>query len=248
MELDLNRKTALVTGGSKGIGLACAQSLLAEGARVIICSRSRANIDAALASLPGATGFAADLTSAEEALALVEKVEAKVGALDILVTCAGAARRTPPQDLSPAHWRAAMDAKYFSYINVIDPVVKRMAARRTGVIVNVIGGGGKVASPIHLAGGAANAALMLATVGLANAYAASGLRIVGINPGNTETERVTEGLRAEAALHGVHDEDRVDLGDSGLRRSLGEARRLRAADAPGGRRRRFGGRLGGQFT
>jgi NAD(P)-dependent dehydrogenase (short-subunit alcohol dehydrogenase family) len=206
MQLDLNGKTALITGGSKGIGLACAQSLLSEGARVVICSRSQANIDAALAKLPGAIGFTADLISENEALSLVDKIEADVGALDILVNCAGAARRTPPQDLSPAHWRAAMDAKYFSYINVIDPVVKRMAARRTGVIVNVIGGGGKVASPIHLPGGAANAALMLATVGLANAYAASGLRIVGINPGNTETERVTEGLRAEATLHGISEQ------------------------------------------
>ncbi|CDZ48933.1 SDR family NAD(P)-dependent oxidoreductase [Neorhizobium galegae] len=206
MQLDLNGKTALITGGSKGIGLACAQSLLSEGARVVICSRSQANIDAALAKLPGTIGFTADLISENEALTLIDKIEADVGTLDILVNCAGAARRTPPQDLSPAHWRAAMDAKYFSYINVIDPVVKRMAARRTGVIVNVIGGGGKVASPIHLPGGAANAALMLATVGLANAYAASGLRIVGINPGNTETERVTEGLRAEAALHGISEQ------------------------------------------
>ncbi len=210
MQLDLNGKTALITGGSKGIGLACAQSLLAEGARVVICSRAKANVDAALAELPGAVGFTADLISETEALALIDKIEAEVGALDILVNCAGAARRTPPQDLSPAHWRAAMDAKYFSYINVIDPVVKRMAARRTGVIVNVIGGGGKVASPIHLPGGAANAALMLATVGLANAYAASGLRIVGVNPGSTETERVTEGLRAEASLHGLSEQQALE--------------------------------------
>ena len=67
-----------------------------------------------------------------------------------------------------------MDAKYFTYVNVIDPVVKRMAARGTGVIVNIIGTGGKVAASTHLAGGAANAALMLATVGLAHAYASKG--------------------------------------------------------------------------
>lgn len=210
MQLNLGGKTVLVTGGSKGIGFACAQSLLAEGSKVVICSRSQANIDHALAALAGAVGFAANLTSEEEALALVDKAEAAVGPIDILVNCAGAARRTPPQDLSPAHWRAAMDAKYFSYINVIDPVVKRMAARRAGVIVNVIGGGGKVASPIHLPGGAANAALMLATVGLANAYAASGVRVIGINPGNTETERVTEGLKAEAALHGISEQNALE--------------------------------------
>ncbi len=210
MQLDLGGKTVLVTGGSKGIGLACAQSLLSEGSKVVICSRSQANIDRALTALPGAVGFAADLTSEQEALALVDKAEAAAGPIDILINCAGAARRTPPQDLSPAHWRAAMDAKYFSYINVIDPVVKRMAARRAGVIVNVIGGGGKVASPIHLPGGAANSALMLATVGLANAYAPSGVRVIGINPGNTETERVTEGLKAEAALHGISEQNALE--------------------------------------
>src|SRR4051794_25431259 len=74
-----------------------------------------------------------------------------------------------------------------------------MAARGSGVI----GNGGKVASPIHVAGGAANAALMLATAGLANAYAGRGVRVVGINPGLTNTDRVAEGLRAEARLSGT---------------------------------------------
>ena len=85
----------------------------------------------------------------------------------MLVNSAGAARRTPAEELTPAAYKAAMDAKFFSYINVIDPVVKRMAARGTGVVVNVIGNGGKVPSTVHIAGGAANAALMLATAGLA---------------------------------------------------------------------------------
>jgi NAD(P)-dependent dehydrogenase (short-subunit alcohol dehydrogenase family) len=96
-----------------------------------------------------------------------------------------------------------MDAKYFTSINAIDPVVKLMAARGRGVIVNIIGNGGKVASPIHLPGGAANAALMLASAGLANAYAPKGVRIVGINPGLTQTTRVAEGMRAEAAQRGI---------------------------------------------
>nr|WP_246704058.1 SDR family oxidoreductase [Rhizobium sp. P38BS-XIX] len=206
----MSGKRVLVTGGSKGIGFACAASLLSEGAEVAICSRSQANIDRALKALPGAIGLAADLTSEEEALALIDKAEAAVGPIDVLVNCAGAARRTPPQDLSPSHWRAAMDAKYFSYLNVIDPLIKRMAERRSGVIVNVIGSGGKVASPVHLPGGAANAALMLATVGLASAYAASGVRIVGINPGGTETERVSEGLKAEASLRGVSEQTALE--------------------------------------
>jgi NAD(P)-dependent dehydrogenase (short-subunit alcohol dehydrogenase family) len=88
---------------------------------------------------------------------------------------------------------------------VIDPLVKRMAARQSGVVINVIGSGGKTASPTHLAGGAANAALMLATVGLANAYADQCVRVVGLNPGFTETERVTEALKTMARQNGSTD-------------------------------------------
>ncbi|MDL2397907.1 SDR family oxidoreductase [Rhizobium mayense] len=138
---------------------------------------------------------------------VVDKVENDVGPIDILVNSAGAAMRTPAQDLTPSAWRAAMEAKYFSYINVLDPVIKRMATRGSGTIVNIIGNGGKVASPTHLAGGAANAALMLASVGLANAYASQGVRVVGLNPGLTETERVAEGIKAEAKLAGATQED-----------------------------------------
>jgi len=112
-----------------------------------------------------------------------------------------------------------MDAKFFTYINAIDPTVKRMAARGRGVIVNIIGSGGKIAAATHLAGGAANAALMLATAGLANAYAARGLRVLGVNPGLTLTDRVADGLKAEAKLHGVTEAqalqrsiDRIALG------------------------------------
>ncbi len=203
MRLDLEDKIVLVTGGSKGIGLACAKAFLAEGARVAICSRNQANIDAALAELPGALGFAADLSNADAAATLLAQVEAAFGPLDVLVNSAGAARRVAPDELTPARWRAALDAKFFSYINVIDPAVKTMAARGSGVIVNIIGSGGKVASATHIAGGAANAALMLATAGLATAYAPAGVRVVGINPGLTETGRVAEGLEATAKLSGI---------------------------------------------
>ena len=203
MDLHLRDKNVLITGGSKGIGLACAQLFLREGARVAIVSRSQANLDAAKAVLGDCWCMAADLTDASAAAAMVERVEAEFGALDILVNSAGAAQRTNAADLTPAAWRAAMDAKYFSYIHVIDPVVKRMAARGTGAIVNVIGNGGKTPSPTHLAGGAANAALMLATAGLALAYAPQGVRVVGLNPGLTNTSRVAEGMQAEAKRSGV---------------------------------------------
>jgi NAD(P)-dependent dehydrogenase (short-subunit alcohol dehydrogenase family) len=198
MDLGLKGWNVLITGGSKGIGLACAKSFIAEGARVALVSRSQQNLDQAKRLLKDAYVVAADLTNAESAAAMVEKVEKEFGPIDVLVNSAGAAKRTDADDLTPAAWRAGMDAKYFSYIHVIDPLIKKMGKRGKGAVINVIGSGGKVASPTHLAGGAANAALLLATAGLAYAYASKGVRVVGVSPGVTRTERVAEGLKAEA--------------------------------------------------
>lgn len=203
MDLQLRDKVAVVTGGSKGIGLACAQAFAAEGARVAIVSRSPDTAGRARAEAGAALAHSADLSDPDAALAAVERIVGDLGPIDVLVNSAGAARRTPPGELTPGAYRAAMDAKFFSYVNVIDPVVKQMAARGTGVIVNIVGNGGKLASPVHVPGGAANAALMLVTAGLASAYAAVGVRVVALNPGMTETDRVAEGLAADARLAGI---------------------------------------------
>jgi NAD(P)-dependent dehydrogenase (short-subunit alcohol dehydrogenase family) len=207
MDLGLKQKNVLITGGSKGIGLACARAFLAEGARITIVSRSQANLEAARDSLGKVHVEAVDLTDASAAAAMVERVENALGPLDVLVNSAGAAKRVNADELTPAAWHAGMDAKYFSYIHVIDPVVKRMAARGRGAIINIIGNGGKLPTATHLAGGAANAALMLATAGLAAAYASKGVRVVGLNPGLTATSRVAEGMKAEAKRQGISEEE-----------------------------------------
>lgn len=210
MNLGLQGKNVLITGGSKGVGLACAKVFLSEGARVALVSRSQGNLDAAAQALGDVYTTAADLADAAAALAMVERVEAAFGPIDILVNSAGAAQRTPVDELTPAVWQAAMNAKYFSYVNVIDPVVKRMAARGRGAIVSIIGNGGKIPSAVHLPGGAANAALMLVTAGLAHAYASRGVRVVGLNPGPIQTERVAEGLKAQARGAGITEQEAWD--------------------------------------
>jgi NAD(P)-dependent dehydrogenase (short-subunit alcohol dehydrogenase family) len=206
MDLGLKGSVVLITGGSKGIGLACARSFAAEGARIAITSRDESNLARAAQDLKadGVQAFtvAADLTDPQQASAMAAKVEAGVGPIDVLVNCAGAARRTPPAELTAEHWHAAMQAKYFTYIHAMDAVLRGMTARRSGVIVNVIGMGGKIAGPTHLPGGAANAALMLASVGLASAFARSGIRVNAVNPGLTATERMQEGFEAEARQTG----------------------------------------------
>lgn len=210
MDLQLTDRLVLITGGSKGIGLACAHAFLAEGARVAIVSRERVNLDAAQVALGDPErvhGFAADLQDSAQAVAVVDTVESTLGAVDVLVTSAGAARRTPFAELDAAAWHPAMQAKFFTYVHVIGPVVKRMATRGAGSVVNVIGFGGKVANPTHLAGGAANAALMLVTAGLANAYGPLGLRVNAVNPAGTLTERLTAGLEARARLRSTSTEE-----------------------------------------
>ncbi|WP_313901885.1 SDR family oxidoreductase [Methylobacterium sp. J-030] len=190
--------------------------LLCRGRKVGIVSRSQANLDRAREVLGEVAGYAADLGDPTQALAALDALEAELGPVDVLVNSAGAARRTPPDELTPEHWRAAFDAKLFTYVNMFDPAVKRMAARGRGVIVNVIGNGGKVAAPTHLAGGAANAALMLATAGLAQAYAGRGIRVVGVNPGLTRTDRVAEGMRAEAALLSIGVDEAQAQAEAGI--------------------------------
>ncbi|HPU54144.1 MAG TPA: SDR family oxidoreductase [Burkholderiaceae bacterium] len=219
MDLELNNKVVVITGGSKGIGLSCAHGFLAEGARVAIVSRDPGNLSRAQAELTAAfpvvagaspvrlMTVAGEMSDPSATTTMIEQVEKAMGPIDVLVTSAGAAKRTPPDELTPAAWRAAMDAKYFSYVFPVDAVIKRMAARGTGVIVNIIGAGGKVASPVHMAGGAANAALMLVTAGMANAYAAKGIRVNAVNPGLTLTERLKEGIQADARLAGITPEE-----------------------------------------
>ncbi|WP_114241256.1 SDR family NAD(P)-dependent oxidoreductase [Dyella sp. C9] len=206
MDAGLAGRVVVVTGASKGIGLACAVALAREGAKVVGISRDLAHLHAAQHDLQR-EGLhmevaAADLRDSVAAQMVIECIENDFGGIDVLVNCAGAAARTPVDELHADALHASMQAKYFTYMHVIDPVIRRMAARGHGSIINVVGQGGRQANPLHIGGGAANAALMLASVGYANAYAARGVRVNVINPGLTRTGRVQEGLQAASRASG----------------------------------------------
>ena len=193
MDLGLKGKVVLITGGSKGIGRGCAEAFFNEGCKVAIISRGQENLKKAEEML-GAKGVkvmsvAADLTKAEEAARAVAAVEKALGPIDVLVNSAGAAAHHNLFDMTVDDWHQGMDSKYFTYIHTMQAVLPGMGKRKKGAVVNIIGMGGKVGRPHHLAGGAANAALMLVTTGLANGYAPEGVRVNGINPGGTITER-----------------------------------------------------------
>lgn len=231
MHLKLNGKVTVVTGGSKGIGLAVANAFAAEGAFVAIIARDPQGLEQARAQLQASghnvATFAADLSDPEAATQAIARIESEIGPIDILINSAGAARRHEPEDLDADKWRAAMDAKFFPYIHVQDAVLSRMRARAenrpagsaNGIVVNIIGNGGKRPTSTHLAGGSANAALMLSTVGLAAHYARYGIRINGINPGPTFTQRVEQVLELDAQRQGISRDQA--LADSQARIPLG---------------------------
>lgn len=202
MDLELKNKVVLITGGSKGIGRGCAEAFAREGCRVAIVSRGEANLKKAEEMLAAkgvkVISVAADLSKAEDAASAAAEVEKQLGPIDILVNSAGAARHNPLHEMSVEAWHQGMNAKYFPSIHMLQAVLPGMAKRRRGAVVNIIGMGGKIGRPHHLAGGAANAALMLATAGLANGYAPEGVRINAISPGGTITERHLDRLEIKS--------------------------------------------------
>ena len=223
MKLGLEGKVVLITGGSKGIGLACARAFASEGSRVAIASRSEENLEAARQTLAN-EGFEvitarADFINPDEAQSAAARTEKLLGPIDVLINSAGAAKRRPWEKLDSEAWHQGMDSKYFTYVHAMDAVRAGMIARKRGAIVNVIGLGGKAATTIHLSGGAANAALMLVTGGLAYALGKYGIRVNAVNPGNTLTERLQEAIHLDAEKQGITDaealkrnEERVPLG------------------------------------
>jgi NAD(P)-dependent dehydrogenase (short-subunit alcohol dehydrogenase family) len=191
MDLNLQGKRVLVTGGSKGIGRACAEAFAAEGADVSIASRT-----------PPADGKfparATDLSQRGAAEALAEWA----GDLDVLVNNAGAIPGGNLLKVDEETWRRAWDLKMFGYVNLSRAVYARMKAKRSGVIVNIIGSAGEKMDAAYIAGSTANAGLMAFTRALGGASHADGVRVVGINPGPVATDRLKTlyRQRAEAKL------------------------------------------------
>jgi len=194
MDLGLNDKVAIITGGSKGIGRATALRMLNEGARVLICGRSRDALDDALResrNIAGAKMLAmiADLNSPEDIRAIVAHCIGELGRVDILVNNAGSARPGRILDTSDDVWQEDYSLKLFGYVRMTREVIAHMQKQRSGVIVNVLGVGGLMPSATYLTGGSANAALLHFTKAIADEGAPYGVRSVGVNPGPIDTER-----------------------------------------------------------
>jgi 3-oxoacyl-[acyl-carrier protein] reductase len=197
MDLGLAGRAALVSGASRGIGLAIARRLAAEGMRVLLVARS-----APAAELPGAAAFTADLRVPETAALAVADAVARFGRLDLLVNCAGATRRGDFATLDDDAWTDGYALKLFGAVRLARAAWPHLRASGGGV-VNIAGVGGRVASADFTIGGSVNAALMNLTKALADKGVAEGVRVNCINPGSIRTGRLDGRIATLAAERGL---------------------------------------------
>jgi 3-oxoacyl-[acyl-carrier protein] reductase len=199
MDLGLKGRTALITGGSRGIGFGVARILAAEGCHLHLASRSAADLEHAKRRIidvhaVDVTCHALDLASSEN----VSKLAAACDDVDILINNAGSIPQGTVTSLDEDTWRQAWDLKVFGFINLIRELYAKMCKRRSGVIVNVIGTAGERPTAAYIAGTMGNASLMAMTRALGADSPHYGVRVVGVNPGGTETDRQVARLRARA--------------------------------------------------
>jgi hypothetical protein len=199
MDLGIAGKRALVTGGNKGIGKAIADVLADEGCDVVLVARDEPVLNAVARSIRdraqvNVETIVADLSSDET----VKRVVGQAGAIDILVNNAGAIPVGDLMKVDNETWRKAWDLKVFGFISMCREIYPQMAARKSGVIVNIIGGAGERHPASYIAGAAGNASLIGFTRALAHGAHQDGIRVVGINPGAIATERAEMMARSRA--------------------------------------------------
>lgn len=212
MDLGLRGKTALVTGGSKGIGRAVARTLAAEGARVVICSRDAGALKEAAADVERATGghveaVSADLSRREEVTRVAAEALGRLGRLDILVNNAGAIKAGDFLTTPDEEWLSGWSLKLLGYIRMAREVLPHMQRQGGGRIINVVGAAARNPAATYMMGGAANAALINFTKALADLGARSNVLVTAVSPGPVKTERWDSLMaqQAEAAGQSVGD-------------------------------------------
>jgi 3-oxoacyl-[acyl-carrier protein] reductase len=199
MDLQLRGKEALITGGSKGIGRACAEILASEGCSLHLAARGEAGLQQTKEALESRFGVKVAIHPVD--LSLGDGARTLAGAcseIDILVNNAGAIPRGDLWRIEEPEWRDAWDLKVFGYINLCRAVYSRMRSLGKGVIVNIIGAAGERPRPDYIVGGAGNAALMAFTRALGARSMREGIRVVAVNPGLIKTERLEKLLRTLA--------------------------------------------------
>jgi NAD(P)-dependent dehydrogenase (short-subunit alcohol dehydrogenase family) len=199
MDLGLRNRRALITGGSRGIGRATAEVFASEGCNLMLAARSRIDLETAAAELRTAHGVSVtihpgDMTELPYLMALAEAAKDT----DILVNNAGATPTGPIEKVGDAQWREGLDLKVIATVNLTREVYMAMCARRSGVIINVIGNCGERHDPEIIIATIANTGLMGFTRALGAVSPNHGVRVVGVNPGPTATDRLVHLMERKA--------------------------------------------------
>lgn len=193
MELGITDNVAVVTGGSKGIGNAIANTLASEGADLAICARRAGPLEEAAEGIEAEHGVecypvTADFTDREDVSAFVDSVVDHYGVIDIFVNNAGSAPGGLLENLDEDDWYKALDLKLMGHVRGATEAMPHLVESQ-GVLVNLIGNDGTKPSPGELAPGAANAADINMTEALAKQYGRKGVRVNAVNPGPVATDR-----------------------------------------------------------
>jgi NAD(P)-dependent dehydrogenase (short-subunit alcohol dehydrogenase family) len=201
MDLHLRGTRALVTGASKGIGAAVAGVLAEEGCDLHLAARGKDALDDLAARLRTAHGVGVevhqvDLRQPDD----IERLANAVPDIDILINNAGDIPAGSLEEVDQQSWRHAWDLKVYGYIDLTRLVYARMRARGHGVIINDIGAGGERPEFDYIAGSAGNAALMAFTRALGGRSLRDNIRVVGVNPGAVETERIITMMNTSDAV------------------------------------------------
>jgi len=195
MDLLLSNKVAIVTGASRGIGKAIAETLSAEGMKVVLAARSREELESLATSLPNESHIQiVDLREPDSADQVVASTIEKFGRLDLLVNNAGATKRGDFLTLTDEEWKDGFALKFYAAMRLSRAAWPHLQASKGGII-NIIGIGGRTGSAEFAIGGAVNAALMNLTKALADRGVKDGVRVNAINPGSIATERLQTRIR-----------------------------------------------------
>ncbi len=191
MDLHLDGKTAVITGGSKGIGKGAAFQLAEEGCNLHLVSRTQSDLDLTAEQISKKYNIqvqthALDLTTPQAADILLSRT----GTPDILVNNAGAIPAGSLDDITEDRWRAAWDLKVFGYINMCRTYYDAMKTASSGVIINVTGLAGERLDAGYIAGSTGNAGLNAFSRALGSKSLKDGIRVMVVSPGAVETDRL----------------------------------------------------------
>ena len=199
MDLNLRNKTVLITGGSKGIGLACAKEFAAEGCNLHLVSRTKEDLENAKKEIEAEHGVQIKIHSFDLSNSMhVDQLVKNCPTIDILVNNAGAIPAGDIQTVEEERWRAAWDLKVFGYINMTRRYYPLMRDAGGGVIMNIIGLAGVRVDRNYIAGSAGNASIIGFTRAMGAHALDEGMRVLGVCPGAVQTERITTMLKTRA--------------------------------------------------